>query len=60
MTNDEQETVESLYNLLRAVVFKFGRDVTLTKEEFMQSLATPLSIQHVPQDEVTYLRVWHD
>jgi hypothetical protein len=52
----DKETIENLYNLLRAVVFKFGRDVTVTKDEFMQSLGGSLSIQ--PRDDVTYLRIW--
>lgn len=57
MPNDK-ETIENLYNLLRAVVFKFGRDVQVSKAEFMESLGGSFSIQHVPQDEMTYLRVW--
>lgn len=51
------ETIQNLYNLLRAVVFKYGRDVELTKEEFLESLGTPLSISHF--ENVTYLRIWN-
>lgn len=54
----DKDTIENLHNLLRALVFKFGRDVVVTKDEFMQSLQGSLSIQQVPQDEIIYLRIW--
>ena len=52
----DKETAENLYNLLRAVVYKFGRDVTVTKEEFTQSLGGSLTIQ--PTDGAVFLRIW--
>jgi hypothetical protein len=54
----DKETIQCLYDLLRAVVFKFGRDVSLTRSEFVESLGGNFTIKHVPQDDVTFLRVW--
>lgn len=57
MPNDK-ETIQTLYDLLRAVVFKFGCEVSVSKDEFLKSLGGNFTIQHVPQDGITLLRVW--
>lgn len=55
--SEEQQTIQSLYDLLRAVVFKAGGELVLTKDEFMASLGVPLTISHT-KDGLTYLRIW--
>ena len=57
MSDDEQK-LQNLYDLLRALVFKLGGNVTLTKAEIMLSMGVSMTIQHVPQKEVSLLRIW--
>lgn len=53
----DKETIESLYNLLQAVVTKMDGSIELTKDEFLRSLDRNFTIQHETGN--TYLRVWN-
>jgi hypothetical protein len=53
----EQETIASQYDLIRALVARFGPDIWLTKEEFLASCGGHLTIQIY--EEHVILRVWN-
>jgi hypothetical protein len=52
----DKELLKQQYDIIRALTVKLGRDVTLTKEEFMESYGEHLTIQHYAGEMI--FRVW--
>jgi hypothetical protein len=52
----DKELLKQQYDIIRALTVKLGRDVTLTKEEFMESYGEHLTMQH--HEGAMIFRVW--
>ena len=61
-TPEEEKTGETLkqqFDLIRALVWKFGPEVVITKEEFMKSYSNHLNIHFQPDGaETVLLKAW--